>query len=1155
MDHVKLKFTFVLLLFTQLIFSQLSNFTLTVTRTNETCTANGTLTFNVSNTTTGSTILYSIYRLPNLATPISVQSTNTLTGLIAGTYRVIATQSLGADSGTQQQDIVIDDLVVPLTYQVSGIREICGNDGVITINVLTGTAVNYEIFSGPMIRPLQASNIFTGMTAGVYQIRVFDNCGEGVVQTFTLLESDPALTFELNPPALASCTTVSIGADFESVLAPPNGVVKYPLQVVTTLYPPTGPPVTYTQTVTNFFSFSQIVPLYPGQTYNYTFAITDGCGVVYTLNGVIDNLDVSASYMVLPQDCTHQQITFFNVSAVTLVSAPSGFTTSLPQSYTGQINNNSVTIGGLIEGTYVFNTIDVCGNPETFTVDIIIPEVAPPFVFIYNVNCVTGSVIINGILGLVLISAPPAYDDFPLPHDYTSLINSANYITFENIPVGTYTFDALDLCGQPQPVVVVIAPAPQIPVLTVSEGCQDGFGSFKLAGQFNMITMTSAPAAYGATLPLNLTGSLVANGATMALVLDMLPPGTYVIQSLDLCNNIYNTTVTIQGHQDNTNVIITPNCGSFNLDLNNTSNSTIETTSYWLQKLDTLTNTWGHPLTGVVYINGTYPSPLNSVPLNNNSINYNLAYQGHFRILKVFESFEANNPVLVDCFKTIHEFDFNGLPRINDVYSVSCGTTFEVIVLAEGFNPLLYRITTRNGDPFLVENGNSNIFTGLQPATYNFQVEDACGNLLNSAFEILSPNPLAIQANAITCDGENLTLTVPDFAFFQYEWWKDNNTTTILSTSSSLTFTPFNSVVHNGTYHVRITYINNPGSCLNQVLDYTINISNIPPNAGNGGSFDYCGSQGNINLFTLLQGSYDTDGTWSEMTSSGTLSNNIWNSTTVPYGSYEFRYHVDGTCGVFEESFINITINEIPQIPTATAGALACEGASLNLYATNIPNATYQWTGPNGFTSSDQNPLINNLTVANNGTYSVTATQNSCLSGSSSVEVFVNPLPEFELSQDCIENEYVVTATPINNSFDALTANYAWTGPNNFTDNQNPILITGEETGLYNLTITVDGCSATQSIDVVRTICYIPNVITPNDDATNDSFNLSGFEVDRIEIYNRWGRKVYEKNNYIDEWHGQNMKGERLPDSTYYYILSLRTGENKVGWVFVSDNR
>ncbi|MFN3754560.1 gliding motility-associated C-terminal domain-containing protein [Flavobacterium sp.] len=1156
MNGFKLKFTFVFLLITQLTFGQLSNFTLTVTRTNETCTANGTLTFNVSGTTTGSTILYSIYRLPNVSTPVSIQSTNNLAGLIAGTYRVIATQSLGGDNGTQQQDIVIEDLVVDLTYQVSSVRETCGNDGTISVNVLSGTVATngliYELFSGPMIRPLQTSNVFNNLTAGEYLIRVFDNCGEGVVQTYNLQSADTDLVFDLFPPNLASCTTVRIGAGFESVLPYPQGVVKFPLQIVTTLIPPSGPAITYTQTISNGIEFSQIVPLFANQNYSYTFTITDGCGTVYTLNGQIDDLSVEASYQVLPEDCTHQQVTFFRVTDVILVSAPSGFSTTLPQSYTASIVNNSVTIGGLIAGTYVFNTIDTCGNPQEFTIEVIISEVAPPFTFLYNVNCLTGSVIISGILELVMISAPPTYN-VPLPHDYTSLINDANYATFENIPVGTYVFEVLDLCNQPQPVVVVIAPVSVNPILTVAEGCQDGFGTIRLTGQFTSISMTAAPTSYGVNLPLNLMGNLISNGTT--LVLDMLPAGNYVIQSMNLCNVPYTTNITILGHQDITNVTVTPNCGSFNLNLNNTTNTDI-TTSYWLQKLNTATNDWGHPLTNVVYDNGTYPNNINSVLLTNNSINYNLAYQGHFRILKVFESFELNNPDPVNCFKTIYEFDFNGLPRINDVYAVSCGGTFEVIVMAEGFAPLQYRITTRNGASFVVENGNSNIFTGLQPATYNFQVEDACGNFLNSAFEILSPNPLTISANEINCDGENLTLSAPNFSFFQYEWWKDNNTTNILSTTSSLSFAPFNSAVNNGTYHVRITYANNQNSCLNQVLSYTVTVTNVPPDAGIGGSFTYCGRQGSIDLFTLLQGTFDTDGIWDEMTSSGALTNNIWDSSNVAFGSYEFRYHVDGSCNFFEEAFINITINEIPTIPTASAASVICEGGNLQLYATNVPNANYQWTGPNGFTSTVQNPIFNTISPSINGTYTVTASQNNCQSGSSSVDVMVNALPEFELNQNCIEGEYVVTATPVNNSFDPLTANYTWTGPNSFTSAQNPIVITRGEIGIYNLTVTDgNGCSVAQSINVIRTICFIPNVITPNDDFTNDSFNLAGFEVDRIEIYNRWGRKVYEKNNYIDEWHGQNMKGERLPDSTYYYILSLRTGENKVGWVFVSNNQ
>ena len=85
---------FLMFLFcTQFAQGQLSNFTLSATKIDETCTANGSLSFSVSNTTPGSVILYSIYLLPNVTTPYSVQSSTTISGLTSGTYRIVATQS------------------------------------------------------------------------------------------------------------------------------------------------------------------------------------------------------------------------------------------------------------------------------------------------------------------------------------------------------------------------------------------------------------------------------------------------------------------------------------------------------------------------------------------------------------------------------------------------------------------------------------------------------------------------------------------------------------------------------------------------------------------------------------------------------------------------------------------------------------------------------------------------------------------------------------------------------------------------------------------------------------------------------------------------------------------------------------------------------
>jgi len=60
--------------------------------------------------------------------------------------------------------------------------------------------------------------------------------------------------------------------------------------------------------------------------------------------------------------------------------------------------------------------------------------------------------------------------------------------------------------------------------------------------------------------------------------------------------------------------------------------------------------------------------------------------------------------------------------------------------------------------------------------------------------------------------------------------------------------------------------------------------------------------------------------------------------------------------------------------PTALNGGPYCAGSTISLWAPTFSGATYSWTGPNGFTSADQNPTIPGATAANAGTYSVTVT-------------------------------------------------------------------------------------------------------------------------------------------------------------------------------------
>ena len=80
-----------------------------------------------------------------------------------------------------------------------------------------------------------------------------------------------------------------------------------------------------------------------------------------------------------------------------------------------------------------------------------------------------------------------------------------------------------------------------------------------------------------------------------------------------------------------------------------------------------------------------------------------------------------------------------------------------------------------------------------------------------------------------------------------------------------------------------------------------------------------------------------------------------------------------------------------PAAPTATNNGPIWAGMTLNLTASTVPGATYNWTGPNGFNSTNQNPSIANATPINSGIFSVTASAGGCTSVATTTSVIVNP--------------------------------------------------------------------------------------------------------------------------------------------------------------------
>jgi gliding motility-associated-like protein len=86
----------------------------------------------------------------------------------------------------------------------------------------------------------------------------------------------------------------------------------------------------------------------------------------------------------------------------------------------------------------------------------------------------------------------------------------------------------------------------------------------------------------------------------------------------------------------------------------------------------------------------------------------------------------------------------------------------------------------------------------------------------------------------------------------------------------------------------------------------------------------------------------------------------------------------------------------------------------------------------------------------------------------------------------------------------------------------------------------------------------IPEAFSPNGDGVNDNLVILGLEdypSNKLSIFNRYGHKVFEANNYQNDWDGTSESGLTigsgvLPKGTYFYILDLGNGEKIIKGFF-----
>ncbi|MCE3227872.1 MAG: hypothetical protein K0S32_2423, partial [Bacteroidetes bacterium] len=361
----------------------------------------------------------------------------------------------------------------------------------------------------------------------------------------------------------------------------------------------------------------------------------------------------------------------------------------------------------------------------------------------------------------------------------------------------------------------------------------------------------------------------------------------------------------------------------------------------------------------------------------------------------------------------------------------------------------VYSWTGPNGFTSSVQNPTITGVSTLATGTYTLFITAAgCSSPIGTISVVVNSTPSAPvpNSNAPICAGQNLGFTaLPGGGTFS--WTGPNGFTSALQNP---TITGASSVATGG-YSVTTTV----AGCTSPAGVINVTVNAIPGIPSPGSNSPLCSGQ-NLNLTVVGTATYSWTG---PNGFSSTLQNpTITGATTLATGMYSVTATVAGCTG--SAGTVSVTVNQTPAAPSPGANTPLCVGQNLNLTSTFTAAATYSWAGPNGFTSTLQNPTITGITLAGAGTYSVKGTIAGCTGPNGTIAVVVNTVPAAPApgsnSPLCEGQNLNLTST-----FTA-GATYSWNGPNGFTSNvQNPSIagITVAGSGVYSVNATISGCS------------------------------------------------------------------------------------------------
>lgn len=296
----------------------------------------------------------------------------------------------------------------------------------------------------------------------------------------------------------------------------------------------------------------------------------------------------------------------------------------------------------------------------------------------------------------------------------------------------------------------------------------------------------------------------------------------------------------------------------------------------------------------------------------------------------------------------------------------------------------------------------------------------------------------------------------------------------------------------------------------------------------------------------------DTGAGWQNIAGATSLIANVLVDPAQFGTRYQYRLLVgEGTtvlsCSVIS-NIVTLNVEAIP-VATLTLANIPCLSHAVEFSnTTNYPNAlNYQWDFGDGSTSNSTSPMH---VYTDTGTFYVSLIATSIhqcrdtIDSPLAVNVYTIPHAEFTASPTdttiFVPNVFI---TDLSNGGTDCKIYWADDTESDCAQRAHTYLKAGTYSIMQVVTNTY-GCTDTAYFSIRKKpeyLIYIPNAFSPNGDDNNDVFKPGyvGVTSYNLQIFNRWGEKVFESQNIDEGWDGQ-YKSELQNPGIYAYQIVLQ---------------